>query len=435
MSHAALEQWLNEEDAPLAGAAPMNMGGQQPAGDGMAPPDQNPTPDPNAPPEGDPNITNPGQQPPEDISQDPATPEMPEEKPEVDDFETWRNQYLVESIKGDTNKLVSMLSMVRDKEGLHSYQKKFVEDNYNIQLIRLNANVEKASQDIRRNVDTQLDKHNPATTVVNHMAATLETVPNLNNIFIKLNGYAALKSDLHRKYLAALLGAVQVGSGADSEDIIYNRKDCSIMISTRMNSEWGDVVLGNWSLKEDDPDHYLSESEKKRLEEGSPEEKSVLKRRIILDSIAHQYEERAFIINIVGDDGTIYTLGWDIAGSLKAAYSEGKIKVKTKTSENSEAMITDDGQIIPFMDLDIVYAKETGQQNEDGSPETKDLPFIEKRKGLLMLAADLNTIREASTSMQGIVFKETPYNGNPSDLQVLSRCVYTSHDLLMRTCQ
>jgi hypothetical protein len=52
----------------------------------------------------------------------------------------------------------------------------------------------------------------------------------------------------------------------------------------------------------------------------------------------------------------------------------------------------------------------------------------------LFLTADLNTIREASQSMQGIVFKETPYNGNPSDLQVLGRCIYSAHDLLMKQC-
>jgi len=429
-----IEDWLNEADAPVVPDPGMNPSGMPPqGGDGFTPP-TNPGPDPNAPPESDPNVANmPGEQQP-DISQDPAVPEMPDEKPNVEDFETWKNQYLKDSVKGDTNTLVDLLNQVRDKEGLTPYQKKFIEDNWNIQLVRQNANVDKASKDVRRNIDNQLDRNNPATTVVNHMTAVLETIPSLNNIFIKLGSYGNLKGDLHRKFIGALLGAVQVGSGGDAEDLVYNKKDCSILLSTRFNSEWGDVVLGTWSLREDDPDHYLSDSEKKRLDEGSPEERSVLQRRIILDSIAHQYEQRAYIINVVGEDGTIFTLGWDIAGSLKGAYSEGRIKVKTKVSENSEAMITDEGQIVPFMDLDILYAKETGEQNEDGTPETKDLPFIERRKGMLFFTADLNTVREASSAMQGIVFKETPYNGNPSDLQVLSRCIYSAHDLLMRQC-
>jgi hypothetical protein len=382
----------------------------------------------------DPNIANQMPQEPDDISNDPPTPDMPEEKTDVKDFEKWKNEYLQESIKGDTNKLTDMLSMVRDKEGLQRVQRKFVDDNWNVQLIRQNANVEKASKEIRRNIKDQLDRNNPATSVVNHMAAVLETDPNLNNIFIKLSGYGGLKGDLHRKFIAALIGAVQVGSGANTEDLIYNEKDYSILVSTRLNAEWGDVMLGNWSMKEDDADRYLSEPEKKRLDEGSPEEKDVIRRRVILESIVHQFQTRAFVITVVADDGSIATLGWDIAGSLKAAYADGKLIVKTKVSDSSEAMITDEGQVVPYMDLSIYYGKETGEQNEDGSPEVEELSFIEKRNGMLFLTADLKVIKEAASSMQGIVFKEAPYNGNPSDLLTLTRCIYTAHDLLMRKC-
>lgn len=435
-----LEDWLNEaETAPVAGGtvgAPIPQGMPPAQGSGFTP--NNQTMDMTAAnnPNSDPNVGNmdsmQGQQ--DDVTQDPHTPDMPEEKKPFEDFEVWKNQYFKESVKGDTQKLVDMLHEVRDKDGLRSYQRKFVEDNWNIQLLRQNSNIDKASKDVRRNIRDQLDRNNPATSVVNHTVAVLETMPTLNNVFIKLKGYGNLKTDLHRKFIASLICGVQVGSGANTEDIVYNEKEYSILVSTRFNSEWGDVQLGAWSLREDDPDRYLSEPEKKRLSDGSPEEKNVLKRRIILESIAKQYETRAFIINIVGDDGTIYTLGWDLAGSLRAAYTDGKIVVKTKISENSEAMITDEGQIIPFMDLDIFFTKETGQQKEDGMPEVEELNFIEKKNGFLFLKANLKTIREASQSMQGLVLKETPYNGNPSDLQVLSRCTYSTHDLLMRQC-
>jgi len=36
--------------------------------------------------------------------------------------------------------------------------------------------------------------------------------------------------------------------------------------------------------------------------------------------------------------------------------------------------------------------------------------------------------------MQGTDFKETPYQGNPSDLKALKKCVYSAHDMLMRQC-
>jgi hypothetical protein len=427
-----VDAWLAEQDIPAAGGQPDPAGMQAPAVD----PNQGMGAEA---PDGDPNVANMDQQnqlgpPSDDVEQDPVAPDMPDDEPDMDDFEVWKNSYLKESIKGDTNQLMDMLSQVRDKEDLQPYQRKFVEDNWNIQLIRQNANVEQASNEIRKNIKGQLDKNNPATSVVNHISAVLETIPTLNNIYIKLNGYAGLKGDLHRKLIAALIGGVQVGSGGNNEDVIFNERDYSIQISTRFNARWGDVMLGNWSLKEDDPERYLKEPELKRLRSGSPEERDVLRRRIVSESIAELFETRAFIINVVGENGTIYTMGWDLAGSLRSAYTDGKLVVKTRASDNSEAMIDDNGNIVPLLDLSILFVKETGGQNEDGLPETEEIEFMERRDGMLFLTADMHTINEASTVLQGAVFKETPYMGNPSDLKTLVRCVYSAHDLLMRQC-
>jgi len=243
-----------------------------------------------------------------------------------------------------------------------------------------------------------------------------------------------LKGDLHRKFIAALTGSVQVGSGANTEDIVFNEREYSIMMSTRFNSEWGAINLGNWTLREDDPERYLAEPEQQRLKEGSPEEKEVLRRRVVVESIADQFKTRAFIINVVDEDGTVFSLGTDISNALKGAYKEGKLVVRTRHSDNSEAMITDDGEIIPFVDLNIYYVRETGEQDEEGMPETEEIEFLERRNGILFLKASKKTIKEASTVMPGMIFKETPYAGNPSDLRTLRRCVYSTHDLLLRQC-
>lgn len=421
MSDFILEDWLVEQDmAPTT----------SPDASGM----QAPQTDPNI---ASANVANPPQEmypEPTDVSKDVQFPDMPEEQDIPQDFETWKNQYFRESVKGDPNILLDLLSPMRDKDSLSSYQRKFVEDNLNIQLIRQNANVDKVAKEFRRSVRDRLDRNNPGTSVVNHLVASLETIPMLSNIFIKLNGYSGAKGDLHRKFIGALCSSVQVGSGAGTEDIIFNDKSYSIPMSTRFNSRWGDVQIGAWSLKEDDPDRYLSEPEKKRLDEGSPEEKDVLRRRVVMESISNQYQTRAFIIHVVDDDGTIYVLGWDIASCLRSAYSEGKLVVKTRYSENSEAMIDDQGAIVPLVDLKINYVKETGRQDEEGKPDKEELEFMERREGMLFLTADVRTIKEASSALQGMSFKQVPYTGNPSDLKVLRRCIYSAHDLLMRQC-
>jgi hypothetical protein len=370
----------------------------------------------------------------DDVSQDPEAPDMPEESDDNLDFEVWKSNYFKESIKGDAAKLMEMLSPMRERDEMEPYQRKFVDDNWNVQLLRANANIASASKNIRKSIKDQLDKNNPATSVVNHVFQGLEPVPGLNEAFIRMMGYSGNKGEIHRKFLAALTGSVQVSSSPDKENIIFNDKEYSIKMSTRLNSEWGEVALGSWSLREDDPERYLSEPELKRLSEGSPEERDVLRRRIVVESIAKQFDEQAFIINVVDDSGTIYYLGWDMSNALRGAYAEGKVLVKTVKSENSEAMITDDGQIVPMIDLKIYFVKETGGQDEYGNPELDEIEFMEKRNGMLFLTAGLSTIKEAAEAMQGTEFKEFPYPGNPSDLKVLKRCVYSVHDLLMRQC-
>lgn len=424
MNKLNLQDWLVEEELP------------QIQNQNQLPQDQSQTQQPNQEVEEEPQSQ--GEEPqeePQDITNDPESPDMPEEKEEFNDFESWKKKYFKESISGDVLELIDLLNMVRDSEGLHPYQIKFIEDNYNTQLLRQNSNILQASKEIRNNLKNSIDKNNPATSVVNYMFEALGKIPMLNDIFIKLNGYKGLKGDLYRKYVCALLGAVQVGDGGgETDDIIFNDKEYSISISTRINSRWGDVMLGNWSLTEGDAERYLTDPELKRLQEGSPEEKDVLRRRVVIESIANLFEKRSFIISVAGEDGTVYLLGWDIASSLKSAYTDGKILVKTKSSDNSEAMIDDNGRIIPFLDLKINYTKETGHQTTDGKPETKEFQFIERRNGMLFLTADMNIVRECATTMQGVNFKEIPYRGNPSDLKVLMRCVYTPYDLLLKNC-
>lgn len=444
----ALEEWLKEASGDVAAPqSPMGMpdSAAQSAPDianinapsvqdpNMGSPEQSPqAQDPNA--NQDPNVGNQdimGQQMP-DVSQDPSAPDMPEEMQEQD-FEQWKNTFFKESIKGDVNKLLDLIHQVRDMD-LESYPRKFVEDNLQICFLRQYANIDKANKEIRKLIKNDLDKNNPAVSVVNHIDSTLQAMPELNNIFIKLKGLLGMKGDLHRKFISALIGAVQVGTGGNNEDVIYNEREYSIRLSTRYNDKWGKLDIGKWSLKEDDVEKYLTEPEQKRLEEGSPEEKDVLRRRIVMESIAETFKKRGFIVNVVGEDGTIYTLGWDISGSLKNAYTDGKLVVRTSVGESSDAMINDNGEVIPYMDIKIKYSKETGELDEDGKPVKEEHDFMERIDGILFLTAQFNILKEASSGFSGMVLKEIPYSGNPSDLLVIQRCVPNSSEILTRQC-
>ena len=389
----------------------------------------------------DPNVANPAPQqmgnPPQkmpDVASDPQVPDMPKDiGEEGPDFESWKKQFIVESVKGDVQELKDSIHKVRDRD-LDPYQRKFVEDNLQILFLREHSNINEASEEIRKLLKEELDHNNPATTTVNHMNTVLEKQPMLNACFIKLTGLLGMKADIHRKFIAALTGSVQVGAGAYNEDLIYNEKEFSIRYSTRFNSRFGEVHLGEWSLKQDDPERYLKPPELKRLEDGSPEEKDVLRRRVVMESIADAFKTRAFIINVVGTDGTIYTMGWDLASSLRTAYTEGKLVVRTKQDDAAEAMIDDDGNIIPFVDLKIMYVEDIGGVDEEGKPDKREVEFIARKYGQLFLTAQLPTVRKAAGSFNGVAFKEMPWQGNPSDLRTLSRCVPSVPTILMQQC-
>jgi hypothetical protein len=442
MSKYAIEEWFNEANGMDLGVTPYNSpSGSPPSGAAGMPGSMAAPTDPNvanpapkktdpAPKDMDQGGDDPGQQP--DVTMDPQAPDMPQEMEEKD-FEQWKDSFFKESMKGDVNKLIDMIHQVRDLS-LDAYPRKFVEDNLQILFLRQNANIDKASKEIRKLLKEEIDQNNPAVSLVNHVSNVLQEMPELNNVFIKLKGLLGAKGDLHRKFEAALLGAVQVGSGANNEDIIFNEKEYAIKISTRYNDKWGMVDIGKWSLREDDPERYLTDPEQSRLEEGSPEEKDVLRRRVVMESICETFKKRAFVVNVVSEDGTVYTLGWNLAQSLRSAYTDGKLVVRTIESENSEAMIDNQGAIIPYVDVKIKYVKQTGVVDEDGKPAKEEHDFMERIDGMLFLTAQMNIIREASSSFQGIVMKETPYTGNPSDLRILQRCVPGAGEMLLRQC-
>lgn len=417
---------LDEMDIPPASGQPdMAAGGPpmtQPGGPG----------DPMGAGTMQPNQMTIDQQPGEDITQDPQFPDMPEEE-EQDDFEIWKIKYIKESIKGDPNSLIEKIMQVRDRE-LDPPQRKFVEDNLDVSFLRQNANIFQTSNEIRKLIKKDFDRTNPATSVVNHITSTLDQNPLINEVYIKLTGLGGGKMDQHRKFLGSLMGAVQVGSGGQQEDLVFEESDYSIRMSTRFNAKWGDVNIGRWYLKEDDPDRFLKEAEIERLEGGSPEEKDVLRRRIIIESIAAQFMERAFIINVVSPDGAVQHLGWDLGNSLKGAFLDGKLVVRTGDNDNKEAFVDEEGSIITVPHMAIYYIKESPEFDSMGKTNIEEVQFMEHRDGMLYLTAPLDLIKEASVSLQGMVFKETLWQGNPSDLLRVQRCVPSSSECLLRQC-
>jgi hypothetical protein len=364
---------------------------------------------------------------------EPVAPDVPDEEQQDQNFEQWKSKYFKETVKGDVTLLLDLINSMRNKD-LDTYPRKFLEDNLQVCYLRQNANIEKASQQIRKSIREQLDHNNPSMTLVQSIMSALQPMPELSNVFIKMLGLYSNKADLHRKYVAALLGGVQVGSGGANEDIIFNQKEYSIRISTRMQSKFGMIDLGKWNMDSQDPEKFLSESELDRLENGSPDEKEVLRKRVILESIADNFSMRAFIMNVVDQNGTIYFIGSDFSNALRDAYTEGKIAVKSLVNDYAETFYNTEGQMVALPEIKIMYNTNTGKLNSEGEPVMIENEFITRRDGMLFLTASLEILKEASTSFQGLIIKEIPYVGNPSDIQTLVRCVPSAPEIILRNC-
>jgi hypothetical protein len=429
-----MANWINllEFDIPPAGGQPDAMAGgppmSQPGGPGD-PMGQKVPPNLNNPAQMKVNMPTGGT---EDINDDPQYPDMPPADNETS-FEQWKMQFVKDTIKGDPNLLLNSLVRIRDRD-LDPKDRKFVEDNVQICFLRRNPAIFEASSEIRKAMKKEFDQTTPGVRTVEHIVEVLDRYPLLNEVYVKASGLCIGKADAHRKFVASLIGAFQVGVGAQEEDLVFEEVDYSIRISTRFNHVWGDVNLGRWSLKEDDPERYLEEDVLRRLEAGSPEEKDVIRRRVIIESIAGFYRTRSFIINVVGSDGTVYHMGWDLGSCLKTAFTDGKLVVRTEDSDTKDAFIDEEGQIIKIPRIAIYYVKESDEISPSGKAETEELEFISYRDGNLYLSAPLSLIKESAVSLNGITLKETPWQGNPSDLLRVKRCNPSSAEMLLRDC-
>jgi hypothetical protein len=121
-----------------------------------------------------------------------------------------------------------------------------------------------------------------------------------------------------------------------------------------------------------------------------------------------------------------------LANSIRSAFKDGKLVVKLTKSDNSEALIEDNGAIVAFMDVKIAYRKPTGKLDAEGNKDYEELPFMDRREGYLFLTATASLLSEAATTLQGLVYKLIGYNGNPSDLKALSRSSPKITEILLR---
>lgn len=428
--------FLTEADDPTGapgGVAPQQQGTPPgPPLQGASDPANN-----SGPPKGNPPQQDQGPGP--DQTDDPQAPEVPADQPGQQGFETWKRNFMKLAIKGDPAEMMLSLNSMRDQpsQNFELPQKRFLDDNHMILAFRQNPLIAKASTEIRKNLKQQLDRNQPAVSVMTYLYGTLSNMyqeqPLIRDVFLKFVGFHAPKAELHRKFIAALLGAVQEGGGGTAHDLRYSEKEYSIPISTRFYSEFGNVNLCDWALQKRDPEKYLPDSDQEKLNtDGTPEEKQVIRRRVVVSSICDRLKNRSFLMHITTLDGNVYHFGWDVSEGLMGGFREGKLVVRSKGPNDADAMYNDQGDLVSLVDVVMYYLKPTGETDENGRPKTREVPFLERRDGQLYLTASLETMRDLANGLTGFFFKEDPFTGNPSDIRNVMRAIPSLEEMLLR---
>jgi hypothetical protein len=150
-----------------------------------------------------------------------------------------------------------------------------------------------------------------------------------------------------------------------------------------------------------------------------------------MESIADMFQHRAFIIDIVDDQGTVQHIGLDLGNCIRAAYVDGRLVARMNNEDTHDAFINDEGEIVLIPNLTIHYVKESNIPNHQGDHELEEVEFMRQQDGMLRLTATVDLMKEVASTLQGIVWKEQPWQGNPSDLMGLMRSVPSIPEILL----
>lgn len=391
------------------------------------------------PQQGGPDLSSPATmadaKPEDNVVNDPQTPEVPEEKEEIT-FEQWKIKFMTMFKNDDVNEMLKSLQPWTQQIDLEVPQKKFITDNQAILQFRQDANIDKISKELRKLIKQSLDKNSPATSLMRHLLTALSKAENpaIRNILIKLPGFYGMKGELHRKYLASLFGMVQIGNGGTDSDLLFIGPDYTIKTSTRFAQEFGNISIGEWTLKKDEAEEILSKSEMDMLSDGSPEERTVLRRRIMIESIAKKFKERVFLIQVVTAEGNLLNLGMDLSDCIISGFNEGKFIIRTNNSEEKSVQVSENGEMITLLDVNLLFTKVLPEVDGNGIRKVKHEPFLQQRSGQLSLVADMETLKEVSLALPGCFFRELSSNliGDPRFILDIQKKIPSLSEMLLR---
>lgn len=273
------------------------------------------------------------------------------------------------------------------------------------------------------------------------ISSEIEQYTTVTESIIKLSSFYSMKADLFRKIIASITNGVQIGSGGRFEDIFIpiSENGVGIKVCTRIYTMFGNIQIGKWNLEFNDPEKYLSDSELEKLNySGSPEEKEVLRKRTVIESVSQKFKDKVYIAMVVDpSNGERHEMSFNFSNILKQGWQDGFISVDFKANVGKgKAGVKVDGTLIDLQDIVISYIKENPDRlDSEGLPVKEHVDFLKLKDGFLYLVIDQENFESLNQkNVDGLFYATKPYDKDERSLKNLQKCIPDIKELLLKQC-
>lgn len=263
----------------------------------------------------------------------------------------------------------------------------------------------------------------------------------VKDVLQKLPSFYSMKADLFRKTIASLMNAVQIGSGGTLEDLFIpiGENGVGIKVCTRFYTMFGNIQIGKWSVQFNDPENFLSDVELEKLtNSGSPEEKEILRKRVVIESLSENFKDKVYVVMIVNPNtGQRHEIGFNFSELVKDGWKNGYISVDFKASVGEgSAGVKVDGELIDLQEIHISYVKTSVDKlDEEGMPSKELIDLLElKNEQLYLTISQEEFINFVNDAQAGIFYSSKEFDRGPEELKKVQRCVPDIKEIVLRQC-
>ena len=277
--------------------------------------------------------------------------------PEPDEFTVQQLEYLNLLFRNKSEQYAAHLAKMRelDPSLLTPSRRRFIDDNLSVASMLLEASV----ADFSRKFKTKIKAAGSFSEAWDDVGSILESNRDLGEAFFKLGRLGAARADAARKLIAALASGAQIGSGGDGPDIIIptEKNGKGVWLGIKAGVNWSNIEIARWQLSADDPGRYLDEVEAQRLENGSPEERAVIRKRLVVESVSAALSDYEVLIIVANPDGTWEELCFTPSTFIKDAFQQGTVTVIEIQDDGSGSSFTSDGKIASCVRFGFVFVE------------------------------------------------------------------------------